>query len=72
MKKDDLRYYVPLIMGFIIMMIALFAPPIGEIPQSAIFGGGSFLILCAVVAGLDIPATLHEINELKKLRTESK
>lgn len=69
-NKQELRYYVPLIMGFIIMMIALISPPLGAISSSAIYGGGCFLILCAAVVGLDIPSLLHEINELKKLKIE--
>lgn len=65
-----MRYYIPLVMGFVIMMIALIAPPLGSIPASAIYAGGCFLILCAAVTGLDVPAVLHEINELKRLRIE--
>lgn len=65
--KKEMRYYIPLFMGFILMMIGLIAPPIGDISSGAIFAGGSFLILCATIAGLDIPSTLHEINELKKI-----
>lgn len=70
MKSDtrqEIRYYIPLVMGFIIMMIALIAPPLGVIPSSAIYGGGCFLVLCAAVVGLDVPAILHEVNELKRL-----
>lgn len=73
MKKDikiEFRYYTPLIMGFFIMCVALFAPPIGVVNTSAIYAGGCFLILCAAVVGLDIPALLHEINELKRLKIE--
>lgn len=70
-NKQEMRYYTPLCMGFIIMMIALIAPPLGSIPTSAIYGGGCFLILCAAVVGLDIPALLHEMNEMKKLKVEN-
>lgn len=73
MSKDtrqEMRYYIPLIMGFIILMIAMLVPPIGVIPTSALYGAGMFLILCAAVVGLDIPSLLHEINELKRLRIE--
>lgn len=64
--KKELRYYAPLIMGFFIMCVALFAPPIGVVPASAIYAGGSFLILCATVVGLDVPAALREIRLLRQ------
>lgn len=70
--KKDFKYYIPLFMGFIIMMIALIAPPLGTIPTSAIYAGGCFLILCATIAGLDLPKFLHEINELKRIDTKEK
>lgn len=70
-NKQEMRYYTPLIMGFIIMMIALIAPPFGEVPKSAIYAGGAFLVLCAAVVGMDIPAILHEINEMKKLTLDT-
>lgn len=63
--SKELRYYTPLCMGFIIMMIALLSPPLGDIPKNAIYGGGCFLILCATVVGLDVPATLKEIRLLR-------
>lgn len=68
--KQEMRYYTPLTMGFIILMIAMLVPPIGVIPTSALYGAGMFLILCAAVVGLDIPAILHELNEFKRLKIE--
>lgn len=65
--KQDLRYYIPLVMGFIIIIFAMCVPPLGVIPTSALYAAGMFLILCAAVVGLDIPAILHEVNELKRL-----
>lgn len=70
-SKQELRYYTPLVMGFIIIMIAMIVPPLGVIPTSALYGAGMFLILCAAVVGLDIPAILHEINEMKRLTFEN-
>lgn len=69
--KQELRYYVPLCMGFIIIMIALLVPPVGVIPTSALYGGGIFLCLCAAIVGLDIPSILHEINEMKRLALQT-
>lgn len=66
--KKELRYYVPLVMGFIFMLIGIFTPPIGDIYPSILYGTGMFLIIAAAGIGLDIPATLHEINELKKIK----
>ena len=76
-SKQEMKYYTPLIMGFIIMTIGLIAPPLGAIPSSAIYAGGCFLILCAAVVGLDVPAILREIrllktNELELLLKEKK
>lgn len=68
--KQEFRYYTPLFMGFIIMMIGLIAPPLGSIPSSAIYAGGCFLILCAAIVGLDVPAILHEINEMKRMKID--
>lgn len=68
--RQELRYYTPLIMGFSIMIIALLCPPIGALPSSAIYAGGCFLVLAGAVIGMDIPAILHEVNELKRLRIQ--
>ena len=68
--RQEVRYYTPLVMGFIIMLIALIAPPLGTLPASAIYAGGCFLVLAGAVIGMDIPAILHEVNELKRLRIE--
>lgn len=70
MMRQELRYYVPLVMGFIILMIAMLVPPIGVIPTSALYGAGMFLVLCAAIVGLDVPSILHEVNELKRLVIE--
>ena len=70
-SKQEMRFYTPLIMGFIIIMMAMMVPPIGVIPTSALYAAGMFLILCAAVVGLDVPSILHEINEMKRLTIEN-
>lgn len=68
--RNEFRYYTPLIMGFSIMLIALLCPPIGSLPSSSIYAGGCFLVLAGAVIGMDIPAILHEVNELKRIKVE--
>lgn len=65
--KQEFRFYTPLIMGFIIIMIALIAPPLGSVPSSAIYACGCFLCLSATVIGLDIPAILREVRLMKEI-----
>lgn len=68
--RQELRYYVPLCMGFIMMAVSLALPPIGIIPTSVLYGSGMFLCLCAAVVGLDVPEILKQVNELKRINLE--
>lgn len=63
--SKELRYYTPLFMGFVLDLIGIFAPPIGQISKEVIYATGCFLLLCATVVGLDVPATLREIRLIK-------
>lgn len=68
--SKEFKYYVPLIMGFILCIIGVFCPPMGEISTGVLYGSGMFLCLCAAVVGLDVPAILAQVNEMKRLSLE--
>jgi len=69
-SRKDIKFYMTLIMGFSIMMIGIFTPPVGIVSTSLLWGTAMFLVLAGGIIGMDIPALLHEVNEMKKLKTE--
>lgn len=54
----ELKFYVPLIMGFILCLIGVFCPPIGDITAGVLYASGMFMCVSASVVGLDIPSIL--------------
>lgn len=66
--RKDAKFYTTLMMGFILIIISIWIPPIGVIPTSVLYASAMFIVLAGALIGLDIPAILHEINELKRLK----
>ena len=65
--KKEIRFYVCLILAYILLMISLWIPPVGIIESSVLYGAIIILSVGAMSIGLDISGILHEINEMKRL-----
>lgn len=66
-NKKEIRFYVCLILAYVLIMISLFLPPLNVITASALYAAIALLGTGAVALGLDISGILHELNELKRL-----
>ena len=67
-KKDnrrEIRFYVCLLLGFILMMCGFFAPPMGQIHNSVLVGAGLLLSIGALAVGIDLVGCIHELRLLK-------
>lgn len=70
-QRKDCKFFITLSMGFCLMVAGMIIPPVGVISSSVLWGSSFFLILSAGIIGLDIPAILHELNEMKKIKVEN-
>ena len=67
-KKDnrrEVRFYVCLVLGFVLMMCGFFAPPMGEIHNSVLVGAGLLLSIGALAVGIDLVGCIRELRLLK-------
>lgn len=65
--KKEIRFYVCLILAYVLMMISLFLPPVGIIATSVLYAAIIILSIAALSIGLDVSGILKELNELKRL-----
>lgn len=63
--RREVRFYVCLLLGFILMMCGFFAPPSGEIHNSVLVGSGLLLSIGALAVGIDIEGIIRELRLLK-------
>lgn len=63
--KKECRFYVCLILGFALMVMGFFAPPIGTISNSVLVGSGMLLSIGALAIGIDIKGCIHELRLLR-------
>jgi hypothetical protein len=61
----DIKFYLCVILGFILMMIGAYIPPEGILDSSMLYGSSFFLILAGCVEGLDIKGIIRELRMLK-------
>lgn len=64
-NRREFRFYVCLLLGFVLMMCGFFAPPSGEIHNSVLVGSGLLLAIGALAIGVDIEGIIHELRLLK-------
>ena len=72
-KKDnrrEVRFYVCLVLGFVLMMCGFFAPPMGEIHNSVLVGAGLLLSIGALAVGIDLVGCIRELRLLKTVVVE--
>lgn len=68
--KNEIRFYLCIILGYSLMIISLFIPPVGIIPTSVLFGSGMFLVIGGLCVGVDIRGVLSEIKGIKALNKD--
>lgn len=64
--KKEIRFYVTTLLGYILLIIGIFTPPLAVIDASILYASGMFLILAGVSIGLDVAEILKEIRLLKE------
>lgn len=60
--KREVRFYVCLVMGYMLMVGGFFSPPLGEIGNSIIVASGILLCLGALCVGVDLKGIIHELR----------
>lgn len=65
MIRKEIRFYVTMLLGYALLMISLFTPPVGVISTSVLYASGMFLILSGATIGIDIPSIIKEIRLLR-------
>lgn len=68
--KRELRFYITLILGYALLIIGVFTPPVSVIDTSILYASGMFIVLAGAIIGIDIPEILREIRNLMELRTK--
>ena len=71
-NRREIRFYVCLLLGFVLMMCGFFAPPIGEIHNSVLVASGLVLSIGALAVGVDIEGIIRELRLLKNGVIETK
>lgn len=64
-NKQEFRFYVCLILTYVLLMISLFLPPVNVITQSVLWAAIIILGIGALGIGLDVSGILREIRLLK-------
>ena len=64
-NRREIRFYVCLVLGFILMMCGFCAPPMGEIHNSVLVGAGLLLSIGALAVGIDLVGCIRELRLLK-------
>lgn len=72
MIKDEVRFYICLVLGYSLMMIGIWLPPVGVISNSVIMASGILLCIGALSIGIDLKGIIHEFRLMKDdaLRTK--
>ena len=63
--RKDLRFYVSLSLGFVMLVIGVICPPIGVISNSVLMAAGMILCITAGCIGIDFAKIIHEFMLLK-------
>ena len=63
--RKDFRFYVSLLLGFIMLVIGCICPPLGIISNSVLLAGGMILCITAGCIGIDLAKIIHEFMLLK-------
>lgn len=64
-SRQDIRFYVTLFLGFILLVIGCFIEPPGVISGSVLIGSGMILTLTAGIIGVDLSKIIKEFRFLQ-------
>lgn len=62
----EFKFYICILLGYSLLVIGCFCPPIGIVSNSVLVAAGMFICLAGLIIGLDLPAVIREIRLLKK------
>lgn len=62
----EVKFYICLLLGYSLLVIGCFCPPIGIVSNSVLVAAGMFICLSGLIIGLDLPAVIREIRLLRK------
>lgn len=68
--KREIRFYVCLVLGFVLVLYGAITPPPGDVTDSLLIAAGMFLCIGAVAVGVDVVGIIHELTELRKTTIE--
>ena len=68
--QKEIRFYVCLVLAYVLLMVSLFIPPVGIIATSVLYATIIIFGMAGLSIGLDISGILHELNEMKRLKIE--
>lgn len=63
--RQDIRFYVTLLLGFALLVIGCFIDPPGVISSSVLIGSGMILTLTAGIIGVDLSKIIKEFRFLQ-------
>lgn len=63
--RQDVKFYTSLFLGFTLLIIGTFIPPIGYITSSMLLASGMILSIAAFLIGLDLTKVFKEIRLLR-------
>ena len=63
--RKSFKFYTTLGLGFILMIIGCFCPPLGVISNSVLIGAGMFLTISAGCIGVDLAEVIHQVRLLR-------
>lgn len=64
--REEIRFYVCLVLGYSLMMIGIWIPPVGIISNSVIIASGILLCIGALSIGIDLKGIIHEIRVMRE------
>ena len=70
--NKEVRFYVCLILAYILLLISLYLPPLNVIATSVLYASIVILSIGALSIGLDISGILKEVNDMIKATSELK
>ena len=70
--KKEVRFYVCLVLAYILLLISLYLPPLNVIATSVLYASIVILGIGALSIGLDISGILKEVNDMIKATSELK
>lgn len=63
--RKSFKFYTTLGLGFILMVIGCFCPPLGIISNSILIGSGMLLTISAGCIGIDLAEVIHQVRLLR-------